>query len=222
MTQPNVPDQPAYGSVDYFTQFIRARSNSDDLFYSTVTGTFIGVARNLRDGYATVRAMTNLLTAVELLVDERAAARRSDRCGGDCTLVAGHSGDHAFRDPTGLDYSRDVADDPTPVSPARAPLHVGVMDDGGLVDVTPEVEPHCTPACDALSVPHAPTGRDRHWHSDDCPVGELMEREQQPVHFLMTSGVTACDLKLVDVGAWSTTALRGETTCEDCHDGIPD
>lgn len=36
----------------------------------------------------------------------------------------------------GLDYSRTDSepDDPTPVSPARAPLHVGVVDDGGPVE----------------------------------------------------------------------------------------
>jgi hypothetical protein len=38
-------------------------------------------------------------------------------------------------DPTGLTYSRE-ADDPTPVSPARVPLHTGGMTDGGLVDET--------------------------------------------------------------------------------------
>jgi hypothetical protein len=40
-------------------------------------------------------------------------------------------------DPTGLAYSRP-ADDPTPVSPAREPLHTGgVVDGGRLVDETP-------------------------------------------------------------------------------------
>lgn len=39
-------------------------------------------------------------------------------------------------DPTGLAYSRaDEADDPTPVSPARVPLHTGAVTDGGLVEV---------------------------------------------------------------------------------------
>lgn len=42
-------------------------------------------------------------------------------------------------DPTGLAYSRadDGPDDPTPVSPARVPLHTGGMTDCGLVDETP-------------------------------------------------------------------------------------
>jgi hypothetical protein len=41
-------------------------------------------------------------------------------------------------DPTGLAYTRadDEPDDPTPVSPARVPLHTGGMTDGGLVDET--------------------------------------------------------------------------------------
>jgi hypothetical protein len=45
-------------------------------------------------------------------------------------------------DPDGQSFTRadSEPDDPKPVSPARAPLHVGVMDDGGLVDVT-AVEP---------------------------------------------------------------------------------
>lgn len=40
---------------------------------------------------------------------------------------------HAPADPTGLDYSRE-ADDPTPVSPARVPLHIGAMTERGLVE----------------------------------------------------------------------------------------
>lgn len=46
-------------------------------------------------------------------------------------------------DPTGQDYGRAdtaEADDPTPVSPARVPLHNGAMTDGGLVDETPAGE----------------------------------------------------------------------------------
>lgn len=44
----------------------------------------------------------------------------------------------ALRSGNGLAYFRadSEPDDPTPVSPARAPLHVGVVNDGGLVDVT--------------------------------------------------------------------------------------
>jgi hypothetical protein len=44
----------------------------------------------------------------------------------------------AEADPTGLAYTRvdDGADDPTPVSPARVPLHTGGMTDDGLVDET--------------------------------------------------------------------------------------
>jgi hypothetical protein len=41
-------------------------------------------------------------------------------------------------DPEGLSYTRDDAgaDDPTPVSPARVPLHTGGMTEDGLVDET--------------------------------------------------------------------------------------
>lgn len=41
-------------------------------------------------------------------------------------------------DPTGQAYTRadDGADDPTPVSPARVPLHTGAVTDEGLVDET--------------------------------------------------------------------------------------
>lgn len=44
-------------------------------------------------------------------------------------------------DPTGLAYTRaDTEDDPTPVSPARVPLHTGAVVDGGeLVDETEPV-----------------------------------------------------------------------------------
>lgn len=40
--------------------------------------------------------------------------------------------------PPGLDFSRadDEPDDPTPVSPARVPMHTGGMTEGGLVDET--------------------------------------------------------------------------------------
>lgn len=45
-------------------------------------------------------------------------------------------------DPTGLGYSRETdADDPTPVSPARVPLHTGAMTERGLVDETPASNP---------------------------------------------------------------------------------
>ncbi len=39
-------------------------------------------------------------------------------------------------DPTGLAYTRadDGPDDPTPVSPARVPMHTGAVTDDGLVD----------------------------------------------------------------------------------------
>jgi hypothetical protein len=39
---------------------------------------------------------------------------------------------------TGLSYSRadDEPDDPTPISPARVPLHTGAMTDHGLVEIT--------------------------------------------------------------------------------------
>ncbi|GIF14833.1 hypothetical protein [Actinoplanes teichomyceticus] len=76
-------------------------------------------------------------------------AGRSSRCGGDCTLPAGHSGEHAFRDDLGLTYTRadSEPDDPTPVSPGRggAPA-VGAVTDGGLVDETPDEpdEPECS------------------------------------------------------------------------------
>jgi hypothetical protein len=78
MTQPIIPDPPEYGTVDYFTQFIRARVEQTGDFYVYVSGTFVGTARNLRDGYATVQTMTNLLVAVELLEAERQVARRVD------------------------------------------------------------------------------------------------------------------------------------------------
>jgi hypothetical protein len=85
----------------------------------------------------------------------RAIAGRSLWCGGECTLPAGHPGEHAFREDVvaedakrlGLLYTRadDKGDDPTdglaltdrarevlavaPVSPARVPMHIGVVDD---------------------------------------------------------------------------------------------
>jgi hypothetical protein len=75
----------------------------------------------------------------------------------------------ALGDPTGLAYSRadDEPDDPTPVSPARAPMHVGVMDDGGLVDVTPAYVPQFgeagypgCPGCGKTVVQHLPGCRE--------------------------------------------------------------
>lgn len=59
-----------------------------------------------------------------------------------CSLPSGHADAHKwayegrsgeFADPTGLTYSRD-ADDSTPVSSARQPLHTGAVTDEGLVD----------------------------------------------------------------------------------------
>jgi len=133
---------------------------------------------------------------------------------------------------TGLDYSRADCepDDPTPVSPARAPLHVGVMDDGGLVDVTPAITAHYETGfwkgpnpgdCGTECV----CGRTFDGLDTVAEATELLKRhinaERQPVHFLLTSGVTACDVKLSQVGTWRTTSRRGETTCDDCHDGMP-
>jgi hypothetical protein len=89
-------------------------------------------------------------------------------------------------DATGLAYTRadDEPDDPTPVSPARVPMHTvnavsGINDNGhreGEPEITGEVEVKstCTPACDALqSDPAKVTGLARTWHADDCPVAAL-------------------------------------------------
>ena len=52
-------------------------------------------------------------------------------------------------DPLGLAYTRadDEPDDPTPVSPARVPMHNGGMTDDGLVDETPAEPVACPPWC---------------------------------------------------------------------------
>jgi hypothetical protein len=74
---------------------------------------------------------------------------------------------------TGHGFSRE-ADDPTPVSPARVPLHTGSVVEGDELVVDP-ADPKCTPECDAMCVPDAPTGLVRRFHHDDCPVVPVLE-----------------------------------------------
>ncbi|MEU7904155.1 hypothetical protein [Actinoplanes sp. NPDC049118] len=75
-------------------------------------------------------------------------------------------------DPTGLAYTRaDTEDDPTPVSPARVPLHTGAVVDGGqLVDETPPVHLEgagARTACD-LRIIRLPAGQS--WTNDHATV----------------------------------------------------
>lgn len=96
----------------------------------------------------------------------RAAASQSVWCGGGCTQVADHPGE-CDPDATGLGYSRE-ADDPTPVSPERVPLHTGAVVDGGqLVDET-EVRPlpKCLPGCRRTDDEY---GKGSSVHADGCP-----------------------------------------------------
>jgi hypothetical protein len=182
------------------------------------------------EGVAELRRLAGLMGAEVVSDDERTWATKTF---GDCEYraIAWHKDGRpaepkpgttceelADEDPTGLLHSRaDDADDPTPVSPARVPLHTGgVVDGGQLVDETaapqdrrtyedvvaeeqererllvaadtvpvpaedatltalPEPEPQCTPDCDALHVPGAPTGLARGFHHDACPLVPVLE-----------------------------------------------
>lgn len=70
-------------------------------------------------------------------------------------------------DLAGLYYSRE-ADDPTPVSPARVPLHTGGMVDGDrLVDETDSKPmPRCLPGCRRTDRKY---GKGSSSHADGCP-----------------------------------------------------
>jgi hypothetical protein len=143
-------------------------------------------------------------------------------------------------DPSGLGYSRE-ADDPTPVSPARVPAHVGHTQ--SLVAETDATDPHvlcaeshgslpcprreavaaarrlrgvaerepkCTPECDALHNAGAPTGLDRSWHADNCPV---------TVHHHAEAGETACGVSVADLPAAHGYGYGQEwdaVTCKGC------
>lgn len=99
----------------------------------------------------------------------------------------------ADADPSGLGYSRE-ADDPTPVSPARG-LNIGaplsrIAEDGHKLDA--ETAPQCPPECDDLHTSGAPTGLDRSWHADNCPV---------TVHHHAAAFETACGVSVADLPA---------------------
>lgn len=72
-----------------------------------------------------------------------------------------------------------------------------------------QAEPKCTPECDALHNSGAPTGLDRSWHADNCPVS---------VHHHAAAGETACGVSVADLpaahgygyGDWDA------VTCKDC------
>jgi hypothetical protein len=56
----------------------------------------------------------------------------------------------------------------------REPLHTGEVTEGGLVEETVATI-ECSPECDALAIPGAPTGLNRAWHDDRCPVVPVLD-----------------------------------------------
>jgi len=116
-------------------------------------------------------------------------------------------------DPTGLDYGRGdtEADDPTPVSPARVPMHTGgVVDGGELVDETPadptagvfDGLPDCSADCG-----DQPLTQDSK-HFEDCPRGQELDRrlatarraDEVPHETLVARGLMTDDGELTDAG----------------------
>jgi hypothetical protein len=95
-----------------------------------------------QDDLATVEHVAELL-GVDIEVDSAGRHSAFYRPAGMGSLVVGEWFTYVEKaapvaDATGLGYSRsdDAADDPTPVSPARVPLHTGAMTERGLVDET--------------------------------------------------------------------------------------
>lgn len=94
------------------------------------------------DGYVT---LLKLAARLDAQVDERATSRTEatfKAAGVRLEVIAWHAQGRpqlaVDPDPRGLAYTRadSEADDPTPVSPARVPMHTGGMTAEGLVDET--------------------------------------------------------------------------------------
>jgi hypothetical protein len=109
-----------------------------------------------------------------LHITAQTADARCFRCGA-AGVVAAYE---PAADPTGLAYSRadDEADDPTPVSPARVPLHTGGVVDGvGLVDETDAPLPKCLPGCRRTDEEY---GKGSSTHADGCPEWAAMKARE--------------------------------------------
>lgn len=121
----------------------------------------------------------------------------------------------------GLDYSRadSEPDDPTPVSPARAPLHVGVVEDGGLVEVATEA--YQTARCGDLAV-HGPHAVD---HGPDqprnCPGVPVPTDEATPAETATLSAAIHFSEARRDagraLGRWTTPELLQAATLNLLH-----
>jgi len=143
------------------------------------------------------------------------------------------------KDPSGLGYTRadTDADDPTPVSPARVPLHTGgVVDGGELVDET-EPGPVCVYETGGGSavrqrcgdpIEQGENGLWMHvgtaWHNHTAqPSAQDREREAaKPVHLEIAGAKTMCGLALIDLDTgvgWTND--HQAVTCKACIDGMP-
>ena len=111
MADTNLPPDPPYGTVEYFTQLLRRVVRNSDFLDAAALGIVQSIVGEVyvNDEHK-VQRVKNVVAAASLLDSEKAA-------------------------PSPLLYSRP-ADDPTPVSGARVEPHVGAVTEAGLVDET--------------------------------------------------------------------------------------
>jgi hypothetical protein len=224
VTQPNVPEKC---SVEYFAQRIRKMSN--DTMYPYAFGLATGYADLPTPPADALKRIANIAAAVKVVNEERRAAFEAS-----------------------FNYSRTDSEpgDPTPVSPARAPLHVGVVDDGGLVDMTlskPEVPDHNFLPSDPGAPEHgicARPGCNQRWgqhpalpvHAGPCgsncshvthrPAAEHNPTcmGEPPVHYLEpgSSGENSDRVACGElvIDSGLFTSLPVRTTCKSCLDAL--
>ena len=74
MTQPSIPDQPPFGSVEEFVDIIRSTTPDLSGLHQAACGVFEGVSNRARLGYGdaeVVRHLTNAVAAYKTLQAER-------------------------------------------------------------------------------------------------------------------------------------------------------
>ena len=130
--QPYTPDQIKRAQPKHFAETVEAADAvASALLGKTATtyqlsGGGFHHGADARRGRIEVRIYQAVADPAEVDPREEIARLRAENARLRAALPA---------DPTGLAYSRaDEADDPTPVSPARVPLHTGAVTDEGLVE----------------------------------------------------------------------------------------
>jgi hypothetical protein len=121
-----VTEAPPYGSVETYAAIFRRVIRRAEYLPSAALGVIQALVGDpqVEDAVKVVR-IGNIAAAADLVDDEM-----SDR-DNELERLRARVAELEAKDAHG--FSRE-ADDPTPVSPARVPLHTGAVTDEGLVD----------------------------------------------------------------------------------------